>query len=123
MGMSVGGWIFSVELRERPSTKATHMNVLAPIPFLRSYGSVLFVMVVLWEGGGVSGEFGSSLSKSPGGVHGVKLDPGRRCNHQVLKSIGLKVAAGSREGGVTTSESPTQPNPTPSHPHPTFNHI
>lgn len=108
MGKSVGGWLFGLEHGERPSPKATYVTVLVPIPFLRSYGSVLFVMVVLWEGGGISGEFGSSLSKSPGGVPGDKLGPGSESKMKlqppVLKSIGLKVAAASKEGGVTTSK-------------------
>lgn len=74
--MSVGGWIFSLELGEMPDTKATEMNALVPIPFLRSYSSVLFVPVVLWEGRGVRGKLGSSLSKSPGEVHWGQLRPG-----------------------------------------------
>ena len=52
------------------------MNALVPIPFLRSYSSVLSVLVVLWEGGGARGKLGSSLSKSPGEVHWGQLRPG-----------------------------------------------
>lgn len=69
--MSAGGWIFSLELGEMPDT-----NALVPIPFLRSHSSALFAPVVLWDGGGVRGKLGSSLSESPGEVHWGQLRPG-----------------------------------------------
>lgn len=85
-------------------------NVLAPRPFLRSDSGTLWVTVVLWVGGGLCGEFGQCISKSP-------VNPGRgRCHHKTADFY--RFAAGSREGSGISSESLTQPNPMPLHPLP-----
>lgn len=82
MGMSVGSWIFSLGLAERPSTKATYVNVLFPIPFLRSFRRVLFVTIVLWDGGVFQGSL-TPLFQNPqvGTSLVLEVNPGRRCNH------------------------------------------
>lgn len=58
MGITVGGWVFSLELRERPSPEATYgdnsttkdcylMNVSVPVPFWGHYCCDILVLVVL----------------------------------------------------------------------------
>lgn len=96
VGTSIGSWIFSLEPWRRygsvymvtvPLMTAGWMNVLVPIPFLRSDCSDLWVTVVLWVGWCLGGSL-ATLFQNPqvGSARtstSLEVNPGReRCNHK-----------------------------------------